>query len=66
VTAPLTNIILTMFFPFHREEPVLEKYCHMELLMSLKKKITEDHIQVTAVSVWESDTASATKIRYED
>jgi 6-pyruvoyltetrahydropterin/6-carboxytetrahydropterin synthase len=27
---------------------------------SLKKKITEDNIRMSSVTVWESDTASAT------
>jgi len=63
VTAPLDHTFLNDVFPFTEKNPSSESIAKW-IYDSLKKKITDDHIQVTAVSVWESDTASATY--YED
>jgi 6-pyruvoyltetrahydropterin/6-carboxytetrahydropterin synthase len=63
VTAPLDHTFLNDVFPFTEKNPSSENIAKW-IYDSLKKKITDDHVQVTAVSVWESDTASATY--YED
>lgn len=63
VTAPLDHTFLNDVFPFTEKNPSSENIAKW-IYDSLKKKIIDDHVQVTAVSVWESDTASATY--YED
>jgi 6-pyruvoyltetrahydropterin/6-carboxytetrahydropterin synthase len=63
IISPLDHTFLNEIFPFTEKNPSSENIAKW-IYDSLKKKINDDNIQVTAVTVWESDTASATY--YED
>jgi 6-pyruvoyltetrahydropterin/6-carboxytetrahydropterin synthase len=63
VVLPLDHSFLNDIFPFTEKNPSSEniaKWIHD----SLKKRINNDNIRVSAVTVWESDTSSASY--YED
>ena len=59
VIAPLDHAYLNDLFPFTEKNPSSENMAKW-IFDSLKKKITEENVRVSAVTVWESDTASAT------
>ena len=59
VVAPLDHAFLNDIFPFTEKNPSSENMAKW-IFDSLKKKITDERVRVSAVSVWESDTASAT------
>ncbi len=59
----LDHSMLNEIFPFTEINPSSENIARW-IFESLKKKINDDDIRVSAVTVWESDTASATY--YED
>jgi 6-pyruvoyltetrahydropterin/6-carboxytetrahydropterin synthase len=63
VTSSLDHTFLNDLFPFTEINPSSENIAKW-IYDSLKKKINGDHAHVTAVTVWESETASATY--YED
>lgn len=63
VISPLDHIFLNDVFPFTEINPSSENIAKW-IFDSLKKKINNDNVHLTAVTVWESDTASATY--YED
>jgi 6-pyruvoyltetrahydropterin/6-carboxytetrahydropterin synthase len=59
VIAPLDHGFLNDLFPFTEKNPSSENIAKW-IYDSLKKKIHNDNINLSAVTVWESDTASAT------
>ncbi|HYQ48096.1 MAG TPA: 6-carboxytetrahydropterin synthase QueD [Thermodesulfovibrionales bacterium] len=59
VIAPLDHAYLNDLFPFTEKNPSSENIAKW-IFDSLKKKITADKVRISAVTVWESDTASAT------
>jgi len=59
VIAPLDHAFLNDIFPFTEKNPSSENMAKW-IYDCMKKKITDEHVRVSAVSVWESDTASAT------
>jgi 6-pyruvoyltetrahydropterin/6-carboxytetrahydropterin synthase len=59
VVAPLDHAFLNDIFPFTEKNPSSENIAKW-IFDSMRKKITDENIRVSAVSVWESDTASAT------
>ena len=59
----LDHAFLNDVFPFTEINPSSENIARW-IYDSIKKKVNEEHIAVSAVTVWESDTASATY--YED
>ncbi len=63
VVSPLDHAFLNDIFPFTEKNPSSENVAKW-IYESMKKKINDDNIQVSAVTVWESDTASASY--YED
>ena len=63
VISPLDHAFLNDIFPFTEKNPSSENVAKW-IFESLKKKINDDNIRVSAVTVWESDTASASY--YED
>ena len=63
VISPLDHTLLNDIFPFTEKNPSSENVAKW-IYESLKKKINDDNIRVSAVTVWESDTASASY--YED
>ncbi len=63
VILPLDHSFLNEIFPFTEKNPSSENVAKW-IYDSMKKKINYDYIRVAEVSVWESDTASATY--YED
>lgn len=63
VTGSLDHAFLNDLFPFTEKNPSSENIAKW-IYDSLKKRIPYDGIHVNAVTVWESDTASATY--YED
>lgn len=63
VIAPLDHAFLNEVFPFTEKNPSSENVSKW-IFDSLKKKIHDDGLRVAAVTVWESDTASASY--YED
>lgn len=63
VTASLDHTFLNDVFPFTEKNPSSENIAKW-IYDLVKKKINSDYIQLTAVTVWESDSASATY--YED
>ncbi|MCL5022452.1 MAG: 6-carboxytetrahydropterin synthase QueD [Nitrospirae bacterium] len=63
VTAPLDHSYLNEVFPFTEKSPSSENIAKW-IFDSLRKKINNENLQLNAVTVWESDTASATY--YED
>jgi 6-pyruvoyltetrahydropterin/6-carboxytetrahydropterin synthase len=63
VTSSLDHAFLNDIFPFTEINPSSENIAKW-IYDSLKKKINSDYVHFTAVTVWESETASATY--YED
>lgn len=63
VIAPLDHSFLNEIFPFTEKNPSSENIAKW-IYDSLRKKINDDDIHLSAVTVWESETASATY--YED
>lgn len=63
VVAPLDHTFLNDVFPFTEKNPSSENIAKW-IFDSLKKKINTDAIHVAAVTVWESETSSASY--YED
>jgi 6-pyruvoyltetrahydropterin/6-carboxytetrahydropterin synthase len=59
VISPLDHSILNEIFPFTEKNPSSENIAKW-IYDSLKKKIDNDNIRVSAVTVWESETSSAT------
>ncbi|MDP2279130.1 MAG: 6-carboxytetrahydropterin synthase QueD [Nitrospirota bacterium] len=56
---PLDHSFLNDIFPFTEKNPSSENIAKW-IYDSLNKKLSDEHVQVSAVTVWESDTASAT------
>ena len=63
VVAPLDHSYLNDVFPFTEKNPSSENIAKW-IFDSLRKKINTENIRVGAVTVWESDNASASY--YED
>ncbi|MEW6214720.1 MAG: 6-carboxytetrahydropterin synthase QueD [Nitrospirota bacterium] len=63
IIAPLDHSFLNEIFPFTEKNPSSENIAKW-IYDSLRKKINDDNIHLSAVTVWESETASATY--YED
>ena len=63
IVGQLDHGFLNEIFPFTEINPSSENIAKW-IYDSMKKKIENEHIQISAVTVWESDTASATY--YED
>jgi 6-pyruvoyltetrahydropterin/6-carboxytetrahydropterin synthase len=63
VVSPLDHALLNDIFPFTEKNPSSENIAKW-IYESIKKKINDDNVRVSAVTVWESDTASASY--YED
>jgi len=63
VISPLDHSFLNDIFPFTEKNPSSENIAKWAY-DSLKKRINSDYVRVAEVTVWESDTASASY--YED
>jgi 6-pyruvoyltetrahydropterin/6-carboxytetrahydropterin synthase len=63
VVSPLDHSYLNEIFPFTEKNPSSENIAKW-IFDTVKKRINDDNIQVSAVTVWESATASASY--YED
>ncbi len=63
VILPLDHAFLNDIFPFTEKNPSSENIAKW-IYDSIKKRINNDGVRVTAVTVWESDTVSASY--YED
>ncbi len=63
VVSPLDHVLLNDVFPFTEKNPSSENIAKW-IFDSMKKKINNGFLRITAVTVWESDTASASY--YED
>lgn len=63
IIAPLDHAFLNDIFPFTEKNPSSENVAKW-IFDSMKKRINDGNVRVSAVTVWESDTASATY--YED
>ena len=59
VLAPLDHSFLNEIFPFTEKNPSSENIAKW-IYDSLKKKINDEDIHLSGVTVWESETASAT------
>ncbi len=59
VIAPLDHRVLNEIFPFTEKNPSSENIAKW-IYDSLIKKIDNENIRVSAVTVWESETSSAT------
>ena len=59
VVAPLDHIFLNEIFPFTEKNPSSENIAKW-VYDSLKKKINDDNARLSVVTVWESETSSAT------
>lgn len=59
VVAPLDHVFLNEIFPFTEKNPSSENIAKW-VYDSLKKKINGDNARLSAVTVWESETSSAT------
>ncbi len=59
----LDHRFLNEVFPFTEINPSSENIARW-IFENLKKKVNSEHVRLSAVTVWESDTASATY--YED
>ncbi len=59
VISTLDHSFLNEFFPFTEINPSSENIAKW-LYDSIKKRIDDDKVKVSAVTVWEADTASAT------
>jgi 6-pyruvoyltetrahydropterin/6-carboxytetrahydropterin synthase len=58
VIAPLDHTFLNDVFPFTEKNPSSENIAKW-IYDSMKKKINDEVLRVAAITVWESDTASA-------
>lgn len=63
VISPLDHCFLNDVFPFTEKNPSSENMAKW-IFDSLRKKIVSTHLMLSAVTVWESENASATY--YED
>jgi 6-pyruvoyltetrahydropterin/6-carboxytetrahydropterin synthase len=63
VVAPLDHALLNEVFPFTEKNPSSENVAKW-IFDSLKKKINDGNLRMAAVTVWESETSSASY--YED
>lgn len=63
VVSQLDHVCLNELFPFTERNPSSENIARW-IYDSLKKKLADYEVRLSAVTVWESDTASATY--YED
>ena len=63
IVAPLDHAFLNDVFPFTEKNPSSENIAKW-IFDSLKKKINDGNLRVAAVTVWESENASASY--YED
>lgn len=63
VLAPLDHSYLNDKFPFTEKNPSSENIARF-VYDSMKKKVNDEYVRLTAVTVWESENASATY--YED
>lgn len=63
VITPLDHSFLNDIFPFTEKNPSSENVAKW-IYDSMRKRINTDNLQVSSVTVWESDTASASY--YED
>ncbi|MEW6001485.1 MAG: 6-carboxytetrahydropterin synthase QueD [Nitrospirota bacterium] len=63
IITPLDHSFLNEIFPFTEKNPSSENIAKW-IYDSLKKKINDNNVRCSAVTVWESETASATY--YED
>ncbi len=63
VVSPLDHAFLNDIFPFTEKNPSSENIAKW-IYDSMGKRINDDNLRVSAVTVWESDTASASY--YED
>jgi 6-pyruvoyltetrahydropterin/6-carboxytetrahydropterin synthase len=59
VISPLDHSFLNDIFPFTEKNPSSENIAKW-IYDSLKKRLSESDVDLAAVSVWESETASAT------
>lgn len=59
VIAPLDHGLLNELFPFTEKNPSSENIAKW-IFDSLKKKVNDGNLRVSAVTVWESETTSAT------
>lgn len=59
IISQLDHTCLNNVFPFTEKNPSSENIARW-IFDSLKKRLTEYGVKVSAVTVWESDTASAT------
>jgi len=59
VVTPLDHSFLNDIFPFTEKNPSSENIAKW-IYDSLKKKIADDNVHLSGVTVWESETASAT------
>lgn len=59
VIAPLDHSFLNDIFPFTEKNPSSENIAKW-IYDSLNKKLSNEQVQVSAVTVWESETAAAT------
>lgn len=59
VISSLDHAYLNNIFPFTEKNPSSENIAKW-IYDSLKKKINNEHVTLSGVTVWESDTASAT------
>lgn len=63
IIAPLDHSLLNSIFPFTEKNPSSENIAKW-IYDSLKKRLSGPDVRVSSVTVWESDSASATY--YED
>ena len=63
IISPLDHAFLNDIFPFTEKNPSSENIAKW-IYESMKKKIGDENLHISAVTVWESDTASASY--YED
>ena len=59
ILAPLDHGFLNEIFPFTEKNPSSENISKW-IFDSLKKRLNKKNVHLTAVTVWESETASAT------
>jgi len=59
IIAPLDHAFLNDIFPFTEKNPSSENIAKW-IYDSLSKKVNDDNVILSAVTVWESDAASAT------
>ncbi len=63
IVAPLDHSFLNDKFPFTEKNPSSENIARF-VYDGMKKKVNDEYVRLTAVTVWESENASATY--YED